>query len=96
MNMTFHRASDHVISKLTGRHIRAGRSLLGWTAQNLANASQVGVATIRRAEADDGQVKMIPANIAAIVRTLEEHGVVLIQENGGGTGARMAKPEGSA
>jgi len=82
-----------VIAKLTGRHIRAGRGLIGWTAQDLANASQVGVATIRRAEAEDGPVRMIAGNVSALIRALEKQGVVLIEENGGGSGARMKAPD---
>jgi transcriptional regulator with XRE-family HTH domain len=81
-----------VISKLTGRQLRAGRGLLGWTAQDLADASGVGVATIRRAEAGDGQVRMIPANTAALIRTMAEKGVDFIEENGGGAGVRMKVP----
>ena len=78
-----------MIAKLTGRQIRAGRGLLGWTALELAKASNVGVATIRRAEADDGDVRMIPANAEMLVQTLEAHGVEIIPENGGGAGVRM-------
>ncbi len=83
-----------MITKLTGRQIRAGRGLLGWTAQDLANASKVGVATIRRAETDNGPVRMIPANADALVRTLEAAGVEFIPENGGGAGVRMREREG--
>ena len=78
-----------MIAKLTGRQIRAGRGLLGWTALELANASKVGVATIRRAEAEDGVVRMIAANADTLVRTFEAHGVEFIAENGGGAGVRM-------
>ena len=82
-----------MIVKLTGRHIRAARGLIGWTAQDLADASQVGVATIRRAEAEDGPVRMIAGNVSALIRAFENQGVILIEENGGGAGARMKAPE---
>lgn len=85
-----------VIAKLTGRQIRAARGLLGWTAVELAEASKVGVATIRRAEAEDGPVRMIPANADALVRSLEAQGVAFISENGGGAGVRMQKPRDEA
>ena len=39
---------------ITSEQIRASRALLGWTAQTLANASGVGVATIRRYELKNG------------------------------------------
>ena len=82
-----------MIVKITGRQIRAGRGLLGWTAQALADASRVGVATIRRAEAEDGPARMILANADALVRTLQAHGVELLPENGGGAGVRMKEPD---
>jgi hypothetical protein len=78
-----------VIADLTARQLRAACGLLGWTEQDLANASKVGLATIRRAEAGDGPVRMIPANTDALIRTLEAQGVMLIPENGGGVGVRL-------
>jgi len=39
---------------ITSEQIRASRALLGWTAQALADASGVGVATIRRYELKNG------------------------------------------
>lgn len=78
-----------MIAKLTGRQIRAARGLAGWTAVDLASASNVGVATIRRAEVENGPVKMIPANESALIRALEAVGIEFIPENGGGVGVRM-------
>ena len=77
---------------MTGAQLRAARALLGWTAQQLADASGVGVATIRRTETVDGEVKMIAANVAAIARSLEAAGVDLIDPNGGGAGVRLKAP----
>lgn len=77
---------------LAGRQIRAARALLGWSAQDLADRSKVGISTIRRTELDDGPVRMIAANVDAIVRTFEAAGVQIIPENGGGVGVRMRKP----
>ena len=36
---------------------------------------------------------MIAGNISALIRALEKQGVVLIEENGGGSGARMKAPD---
>jgi len=77
---------------LTGRQIRAARALLGWSAQNLADRSKVGISTIRRTELLDGPVRMIPGNVDAIARAFDAAGVDLIPENGGGAGVRMRKP----
>ncbi len=77
---------------MTGGQIRAARALLRWTADMLAERSKVGVATIKRAEGADGQVKMTAANVDAVQRALEAAGVEFIPENGGGAGVRMRKP----
>ena len=82
-----------MIAKLTGRQIRAARGLVGWTAVDLAAASQVGVATIRRSEVENGPVRMTPANAATLQRALEEAGIEFLPENGGGVGVRMRKPD---
>lgn len=79
---------------MTGRQMRAARALLGWSALQLAEASKVGVATIRRVEPTNGPVGMIPSTVAAVQRALEAAGVQFIAENGGGAGVRM-KASGS-
>ena len=78
--------------KISGAQMRAARALLRWTAVDLATASQVGVATIRRVEVIDGEISSTAANQAAIRRALENAGVVFIDENGGGAGVRLRKP----
>lgn len=76
---------------LTSAQIRAGRALIRWRAEDLAEASAVGVATIRRAELVDGQIGMTAANQIAIRRALEAAGVEFIDENGSGPGVRLHK-----
>jgi hypothetical protein len=77
---------------LTSAQIRAARALLRWTAEDLANASTLSVATIRRAELTSEETLMTAANDLAVRRTLEEAGVEFIDENGGGPGVRLRKP----
>ncbi len=76
---------------LTSAQIRAARSLIRWTAEDLARSSSVGVTTIRRAELTEGVTSLIPANDMAIRRTLEDAGIEFIDENGGGVGVRFKK-----
>ena len=71
--------------------MRAARALLRWTAEKLAERSGVGLATIKRSEASDEMVRMIPANAAAVQAALEEGGIEIIPENGGGAGVRLRK-----
>ncbi len=74
---------------MTGGQIRAARALLRWTAEMLAERSKVGVATIKRAEGIDGEVKMTAANVDAVRRTLESGGIEFIEQNGMGPGVRL-------
>jgi transcriptional regulator with XRE-family HTH domain len=77
---------------LTSAQIRAARSLIRWSAEDLARESSLSVATIRRAELADGETSMTAANNLAVRRALEGAGVVFIEENGGGLGVRLRKP----
>ena len=79
------------MSTITGAQIRAARALLRWRAEDLANASKVGVATVRRAEGEDGPVGMTAANVAAVRSALESAGVIFVAENGEGPGVRLRK-----
>ena len=69
--------------------MRAARALLRWAAADLVRESGVSLATIHRAESVDGKTAMTFANASAIRRALENAGVELIEENGGGPGARL-------
>jgi hypothetical protein len=80
------------IRPLTSAQIRAARSLVRWRAEDLAQQSKVGVATIRRAELAEGETSMTTANDLAVRHALEAAGVEFIDENGGGAGVRLKKP----
>jgi hypothetical protein len=79
------------IRPLTSAQIRAARSLIRWTADELAAASALSVATIRRAELKESETALTAANDLAIRRALETAGVEFIDENGGGPGVRLRK-----
>jgi hypothetical protein len=79
-------------SKLTESALPNGAqttALLRWAAADLVRESGVSLATIHRAESVDGKTAMTFANASAIRRALENAGVELIEENGGGPGARL-------
>ena len=76
---------------LLSAQIRAARSLIRWTAQDLARASRVSVATIRRAELMDRETSLTAANDLAIRRALEAAGVEFLDPNGGGPGVRLGE-----
>ena len=77
---------------LTSAQIRAARSLIRWSAEDLARETSLSVATIRRAELAEGDTSMTAANDLAVRRALEAAGVQFIDENGGGAGVRLRKP----
>jgi len=74
---------------LTSAQIRAARALIRWSAQQLADATAIGVTTIRRAELTESQTKLTRANDQAIRRALEAAGVEFIDAEGGGPGVRL-------
>ena len=77
---------------ITSNQIRAARALLRWTADDLANTSKVGIATIRRFETQDGipsgQVRVLDA----LKLTLEAAGVEFLGSPEDGPGVRL-KPK---
>ena len=76
---------------LISAQIKAARSLIRWTAEDLAEASALSVATIRRAELKEIETSLTAANDLAIRRAFEAAGVEFIDENGGGPGVRLRK-----
>ena len=76
--------------------MRAARALLRWSASDLARESGVSLSTIHRAEAVDGGTAMTFVNAAAVRRAFENAGVEIIEEQGGGPGARLKQALSSA
>jgi transcriptional regulator with XRE-family HTH domain len=77
---------------LTGEQIRAGRALLKWSGQDLAERCGVSYAAIQRAEATNGLPHMRVHNLAAIKSALESGGVEFIDgpySGDGGPGVRL-------
>jgi transcriptional regulator with XRE-family HTH domain len=75
---------------ITGAQIRAARSLIGITAEELAERARLGVATIRRAELIDGPTNLTEANAATLRAAIDAAGVTLIDpDQAGGPGVRL-------
>ncbi len=78
---------------LTAEQIRAARSLLRWTAQDLAENSGVSWRTIQRLEAATGVPSSHSKNLEAVRRAFEQAGVVFIdQGDESGPGVRLKDP----
>ena len=78
---------------LTIAQIRAARALLRWTAENLARQSAVSLRTIQRAELAERDTSLTTPNDLAIRHALEGAGVQFIDEDDGGSGVRLRKPQ---
>lgn len=77
---------------LTGSQIRAGRALLKWSGQELAERSGVSYPAIQRAEKVDDMPNMQTKNLAAIKSALEQGGCQFIDgpySGNGGPGVRL-------
>lgn len=70
---------------------RGARALLGWSAQDLADAARIGVATVRRYETG---ASVAPLSVSAMRDALVGNGVCFIEvgeaSDGGGLGVRLA------
>ena len=60
---------------ISSSQIKAARVMLGWSAAELAKASKVGAATIRRYEMQKGVPSANLSTIAAIKQRLEKEGI---------------------
>lgn len=73
------------------RQIKAARALAGLSQADLATASGISLPTVKRLEAQDGDLGGRPTTIAAIRAALEAAGVVFLPENENGPGVALRK-----
>lgn len=72
------------------KQIKAGRALLGWTQTNLAEYSEVSLATIAKMELNDGLITGNKVTKSAIRRAFEDADIMFIDaDDGGGVGVRL-------
>lgn len=77
--------------------IKAARALLGWSQNDLAEASGVSAPTVKRLEAaqEGEEIGGRTETGTKLQRALEAGGVDFIPENGGGAGVRLTRPRGA-
>lgn len=78
---------------ITSGQIKAARSLLGWTARDLASKSGIGFSTMIRLEASHGVPSSNVKTLDAIQRALEESGIQFIGSPEDGPGVRLFATE---
>ena len=74
---------------ITSGQIKAARSLLGWTARDLASKAGIGFSTMIRLEASEGVPSSNVKTLGAIQRALEESGIEFIGTPDDGPGVRL-------
>jgi transcriptional regulator with XRE-family HTH domain len=81
---------------VTGGQIRAARSLLGWSARELADRAGVSVRTVHSAESAEGTPRIQLRTMERIERAFRNAGIEFLAEsqrsNGGGLGLRIRRP----
>jgi len=106
-NVGFHRCSPSLIflisiwfkfvklidmKNIVSTHqIKAARMLLAWDQVELARRSSVGVATLRRIEAQQGVASAGPGSVAKIVSALESAGIEFLGSPNDMPGVRLTK-----
>lgn len=79
------------LAMITPAQCRAARGLVGWSQQDLAGHAGVGTVAIHQLESGTSQPRR--ATLDVIRRAFESAGVDFIDENGGGAGVRLRKPQ---
>ena len=77
---------------ITSEQIRGARAMLRWSAKKLAEESGLSWPTIQRMESASGTPSGLSKNLEYVQRTLEQAGVIFIDQNGGGPGVRLKEP----
>ena len=81
-------------SEITIEQIRAARALLGWSQTELAERAGLSLPTVKRVEIKS-DLRVSSEARQRLRIALEEGGVEFIDENGGGPGVRLRKPQRS-
>jgi transcriptional regulator with XRE-family HTH domain len=76
---------------VTSAQLRMARAALNWTVRDLAEATGLHRNTITNIEV--GRYTGDPKSLELIERVLKKAGVEFIDENGGGPGVRLRKPQ---
>jgi transcriptional regulator with XRE-family HTH domain len=84
-------SSTQYVGTISGAQCRSARALLTMTQPELARAAGVGLSTVVDFERQRRQVS--PEAARAIRLALEAAGIQLIDEDGGGPGVRLRKPQ---
>ena len=74
---------------IASAQIRAARALLRWSSHDLAAASGIGIATIKRMEVMDGVPAGNVRTLVALQSALEAEGIEFIENTSGSIGVML-------
>lgn len=66
--------------------------MLGWSQDDLAKAARIGLGTLKRIEAGEGEIGGRQTTAAALVAALIAAGVTFDLSHGSGPGVRLTEP----
>ncbi|KRE09932.1 XRE family transcriptional regulator [Bosea sp. Root381] len=78
---------------LTSEQVRAARALIRWEQKDLAEASGVSLASIRRLETQEGPLAAQTRTVAALVSAFEAKGLTFDLTAGDGPGVRLMRQQ---
>ena len=76
---------------ITAEQIRGARAMLRWSAKQLSEKSGVSLPTVQRMEGERGPLRSSAGNVLKVQQTLEDAGVIFIDEDDEGPGVRLRK-----
>ena len=78
-----------ILFMITNAQLRAARGFLGWSQARLAEASGLGIATIKRMEGERGPLRSSAGNVLKVQQGLGDAGVIFIDADEEGPGVRL-------
>ena len=79
---------------ITSEQLRAARALLRWDESDLAKAARLPVTMIASLEENSGPLAAEQSVIEALRKAFEMAGIDWLEEDGGGVGVWLRKPNG--
>ncbi len=77
---------------ITAEQIRGARAMLRWSAKQLAEHTGLSWPTVQRMESAQGVPSGLSKNLEMVQRTLENAGIIFIDEDELGPGVRLREP----
>ena len=78
-----------LMSRISSLQIKIARTALGWSVDQLSEATQISRSTLKRVETEDGFKRATQANLKLIKQTLEAQGIEFIGTEEEGPGIRL-------